>query len=250
MDNELIKLWKAEEKNVIEGWDFSRIADRWVCPEPDWDYITIVKTYLKDTDKLLDMGTGGGEILLTIGHPYENTTVTEAYLPNLELCRSKLAPLGITVAQTYVDDKLPFEDNSFDFVINRHESFDLNEVNRVLKKGGYFITQQVGNKNSGEIRQRLNGELFVPYSEHEVHKYANTLQQLGYQIIKTDECTYTVKFFDVGAIVFYATSCIWEVPGFTVKSHVDKLLDCQKEIEANGFVPTTGHRFIIVSQKI
>ena len=247
---ELIKNWEDEESFAFKGWDFSHIDSRWDCPNPPWHYQSVVKTYLKDTDILLDMGIGGGEILLTIGHPYNNTFATEAYLPNFELCKKTLSPLGITVAQTFTDDKLPFEDGKFDFVINRHESFDLAEISRVLKKGGFFITQQVGNQNSLDLIERFV-ENFNPHSPgHMVKCYTNTLEQLGFEIIGTDEFIYTVKFFDVGAFVFYAKVCVWEFPGFTVQKHADKLCDCQREAEANGFVSGIGHRFLIVSKKI
>jgi len=72
-DTDLLIKWKKEESNInIKGWDFSHIAEKWHCPEPPWNYKLIVKSYLKDTDILLDMGTGGGEVLLTLGHPSRN----------------------------------------------------------------------------------------------------------------------------------------------------------------------------------
>ena len=46
---------------------------------------------------------------------------------------------GITVRKTEEDKPLPFADNSFDLVLNRHDFYDVNEVRRVLKPGGYFI---------------------------------------------------------------------------------------------------------------
>lgn len=54
-----------------------------------WNYKDIVKSYLKPEYKLLDMGTGGGEFLLSLNHPYENTLVTEAWIPNVKLCQEK-----------------------------------------------------------------------------------------------------------------------------------------------------------------
>jgi len=161
-NNDLLKQWQAEEDHAFQGWDFSHLSGRWHMPDPPWSYKEIVKSYLKDTDTLLDMGTGGGEFLLTLNHPHKNTYVTEAYEPNYELCKKVLSPLGITVGRTYTDDEfnaddiLPFGDNLFDVVINRHESFDLQEVDRVLKHGGYFITQQVGSKDGNEFAERLN----------------------------------------------------------------------------------------------
>lgn len=52
------------------------------------------------------MGTGGGKFLLTLDHPYNLTSVTEAYPPNVELCKNKLSPFGIEVKQV-------FDDNNF-----------------------------------------------------------------------------------------------------------------------------------------
>ena len=242
--------WEEEEKFVLEGWDFSHIAGRWDCPAPPWDYRMLVKSYLRDADMLLDMGTGGGEVLLTIGHPHKNTYVTEAYAPNLALCGKMLSPLGITVAQTFADDKLPFGDENFDFIINRHESFDLSEVDRVLRHGGYFFTQQVGNQNSREFELFLNDGLISQNPAHTIEQYARALKQLGFQILIQDEMKYPVKFFDVGALVFYAKACIWEFPGFTVKSHFDKLCEYQRKIEENGFIQGTGHRFLLGSRKV
>ena len=255
-NTQLIRQWEAEENHAFQGWDFSHLDGRRDEPSPPWDYKTVVKAYLKDTDILLDMGTGGGEILLTLNHPYNNTYATEAYEPNFELCKKELSPLGITVVQTYTDenfnadDKLPFDDNFFDVIINRHESFDLSEVNRTIKRGGYFITQQVGNKNNNEFTQRLNDNNYSHSSSHTIENYTDTLVELGFQIIKTDEVIFPVKFHDVGALVFFAKNIIWDFPGFSVKTHLDKLLDCQKEIEKKGFLEATGHRFLIAAQKM
>src|SRR4051794_24588205 len=46
------------------GWDFSRMrVDR--DPTP-WDYQEIVRRYLRATDAVLDVGTGGGERFLEL----------------------------------------------------------------------------------------------------------------------------------------------------------------------------------------
>ena len=171
------------------------------------------------------------------------------------MCLKTLAPLGITVKQTYTDenlnadDKLPFESNFFDFIINRHESFDINEVNRTLKQGGYFITQQVGNQSNRELMSRLNDndDPYMPH--HTLDNYVESLTSLGFQIIKTDETVYPTKIYDVGVLVFYAKIIVWEFPGFSVKTHLEKLLDFQNDINKKGYIETTDHRFIIVARK-
>jgi len=58
-----------------------------------------------------------------------------------------------------------------------------------------------------------------------------------------------VKVYDVGALVFMAKVIVWEYPGFSVNTHLDKLFECQRELEENGFLEATGHRFLIVARK-
>lgn len=151
--NELIERWKAEERIAhIHGWDFSHIAGRYT-EEGDlpWDYREVILRYLISEMKILDIDTGGGEFLLSLGHPYRNTAATENYPPNVQLCREVLLPLGIDFRPADGCGVLPFDDGSFDMVINRHGNFDAGEIYRVLKPGGLFITQQVGAENDREL---------------------------------------------------------------------------------------------------
>lgn len=249
MDNKQLfeQCKQAEEDFDLKGWDFSALEGRMVVPDVPWDYRRVVKSYLKDSDKLLDMGTGGGEVLLTLKHPYSNTYATEAYEPNYELCKKMLSPLGITVVQEY--EKIPFADEMFDFITNRHESFDLAEVSRALKRGGYFFTQQVRNRNFYELAEALNGKVELDNPSHSIEKYADALERLGFKIIMKDEVTLPTKFLDIGAVVFYAKAIPWEIPNFTVETHFDKLCKIQQEIDAKGFFQATGGRFLLASRK-
>ena len=96
MDREqLLSQWREEAARGMSGWDFSHIQGRCTVETLPWDYPQVVREFLRPGVRLLDMGTGGGELLLTLGHPYELTTVTEGWEPNLALCQKKLAPLGI-----------------------------------------------------------------------------------------------------------------------------------------------------------
>ena len=100
---------------------------------------------------------------------YQSTTSIKIHMLPKHMCLTmscvkKVLSPGITVVKTHADDRLPFENNFFDVVITRHESFDLSEVNRVLKQGGRFITQQVGGKNDYEIAKRLNDDFILTLS--------------------------------------------------------------------------------------
>ena len=79
---ELRKIWKAEEALAhIHGWDFSHIDSRYREEGSlPWDYRKIILSHLGDRDYLLDMDTGRGEFLLSLGHPYSRTSAAEATL--------------------------------------------------------------------------------------------------------------------------------------------------------------------------
>ena len=243
------EIWQAEEKHAFQGWDFSHLDGRWEGEDIPWDYKIVLQTYLKSTDKLLDMGTGGGEFLLSLGHPYELTSVTEAYPPNVLLCKEKLAPLGITVEQVFDDAILPFENDGFDMIINRHEAFDAREIGRILKGGGHFVTQQVGGKNDMDLAMRLIDGLEPPFPQHTLENNVAALRAEHFEILRAEEVFTPIRFFDVGALVYFCKIIEWEFPGFSVEKYYDKLVRCQEEIEEKGYIEGTEHRFVIVAQQ-
>lgn len=150
---ELKLIWKKEEKAAyIKGWDFSHIHGRYE-EENDlpWDYEKIVKQYLTNTAKVLDYDTGGGEFLLSLNHPFARTAATEGFEPNVRLCQEKLLPLGIDFKECNTPSRIPYDNETFDMIINRHGNFDARELYRLLKKGGIFVTQQVGGDNDRDL---------------------------------------------------------------------------------------------------
>ncbi len=244
------KLWQDEEKRAVTGWDFSCLQSRWRHEPLEWDYKTIVKNYLRDQDLLLDMGTGGGEFLLTLEHPLEKTSVTEAWPPNIELCAKRLVPRGIRLYPVEDDNRLPIENNSFDIVINRHEAYVLSEVSRILKPGGLFITQQVGGDNCESLVRRVITSNAPPlYEGFSLATERPKFYEHGFEILSTNENYTELKFFDVGAVVFFAGVIEWSFPGFSVESCFDNLCALQHELENTGFISTSEHRFVLVARR-
>ena len=246
----LLNQWREEERRGMYGWDFSHLENRYEVSPLPWDYRERVREFLRPGVRLLDMGTGGGELLLTLRHPYELTSVTEGWAPNVELCRKRLEPLGITVRE-YDSERggpMPFDDNSFDLVLNRHESYDLVEVRRVLKKNGFFLTQQVGGENNLPLIQQLCSGFpgnYVGFNlENELPKFRNA----GFRVMRSDQAYLEGRFLDVGALVFQASVTPWEFPGFSVDNCQEVLFRFQDMVEKQGFVPALEHRFLIVAK--
>ncbi len=249
---QLRKKWEAEEDTAhIHGWDFSHIQSRYE-EENDlpWDYRKIIEEYLLPDMKLLDIDTGGGEFLLSLGHPYHNTFATEGYPLNAELCRKTLLPLGIDFKACDDVTDIPFDDSSFDIVINRHGSFDPAEIHRLLKPGGLFITQQVGGRNDRELVEMVLPGTPVPFPEAELCIQKEYLEKAGFEIIRAEEAFRPIRFYDIGAFVWFARIIEWEFPGFSVDNCFDKLLKMQELIDRNGVVEGTVHRYLITAKKI
>ncbi|MHA6531751.1 class I SAM-dependent methyltransferase [Paenibacillus sp. BAC0078] len=247
---ELKKQWLQEEQRVFKGWDFSSLDGRMAGDEPPWSYEAAVRQYINDKTTLLDMGTGGGEFLLSLEPPRGKTFATEAYPPNYELCKKLLPPYGIEVRQVFSDDKLPFEDGFFDVVINRHESFSIQEVYRILKPGGVFVTQQVGGQNNRALSEMLlGGEAAAVDEAFYLDAVCDELRRGGFTVSSAAECFPELRFYDIGALVYFAKIIEWEFPGFTVEKCFDRLCLLQQRLAQEGCIRSTEHRFFITAGK-
>ena len=248
---ELKRLWKSEEECAfIKGWDFSHIHGRYEEEdELPWDYKSIILTVLKDDMKLLDYDTGGGEFLLSLNHPYQNTAATEGYPPNVELCKQRLTPLGIDLRTCDNAQKIPFDDESFDIIINRHGDFYAPEIKRLLKPGGLFITQQVGSENDRDLVEMVLPGTPSPFPHLNLKEQRKDFIDEGFEILQQDEAFGPIRFYDVGAFVWFAHIIEWEFPGFSVDACFDKLLHLQEVIEKEGKIEGTTHRYLIVARK-
>ena len=243
--------WLEEERQAeIRGWDFSHIRDRY-REEGDlpWDYRTVVGEHLREEAALLDYDTGGGEFLLSLRHPYEKTAATEGYPPNVALCRERLLPLGIDFRACQDPGAIPFPDESIDIILNRHGSFEAGELFRLLKKGGLFITQQVGGDNDRDLVERVLPGTPKPFPNLYLEEQLRVFRGAGFRILRGEEAYRPIQFFDVGAFVWFARVLPWEFPDFSVERCFAGLWGMQEEIQQRGRVEGTVHRYLIVAEK-
>lgn len=250
--NTLRDIWKQEEAQArMHGWDFSHIEGRYE-EEHDlpWDYRALVQSFRRDDLRLLDMDTGGGEFLLSLGHPYARTAATEGYPPNVELCRRRLLPLGIDFREMADCARMPFQDGQFDLVLNRHGDFCASELRRVLKPGGLFLTQQVGEDNDRALVELLLPSTPKPFPGLNLEEQARRFAGAGFAILQGEEAFRPIRFYDVGALVWFAQVIPWEFPGFSVDSCLPRLMEAQEILERQGCVEGTIHRYLLVAQKL
>ncbi len=247
----LKQIWLDEEKVAhIKGWDFSHINNRY-DEEDDlsWNYKEVIKEYLKPEFKLLDVDTGGGEFLLSLEHPLSNLSATENFAPNVKLCQDKLLPLGIDFKKADGLDELPFDNESFDIIINRHGDFNQEDIYRLLKKGGLFITEQVGAENDRELVELLLGDIDLPFPEQYLDKISEKFKNAGFEIVRAEEELRPIRFYDIGALVWFARIIEWEFPFFSVYKCLNNLYKAQEIVEEHGSVDGRIHRILLVCRK-
>ena len=233
----------------FSGWDFTYVADRMIESPLPWDYQQLVLERIKTSFSLLDVDTGGGEFLASLQPLPKNTFATEGYAPNISIAGERLEPLGVKVIETASAGALPFEDDYFDLVINRHGNTDASEIYRILKPGKWFITQQVGGKNNIQLNELLQDEGEHEYSGDTLALTKEKLEASGLIIKDQREDYPEVAFMDIGAVVYYLKVIPWQVKNFTIEKTYEKLMKIQKIIEEQGKLVVKGHRFLIEAQK-
>ena len=88
-----------------------------------------------------------------------------------------------------------------------------------------------------------------PFPGHNLTDQSAAFRRAGFTITRAEETFRPIRFFDVGALVWFARIIEWEFPGFSVDSCFDGLLKAQEILEANGSVDGTIHRFLLIAQK-
>ena len=244
----LIKEYNAP----FEGWDFSYLSERMIEDPITWNYKSIVEKELLNKEVLLDMHTGGGEFLCSLSNLPPKTYATEGYGPNIPIAESRLLKKNITLKP--IDglkrmEIIPFADCFFDIIINRHGSYDIEELKRTLKQDGIFITQQVGGLNGIDINMALETKS-MDYVEWCLVKNIDMFEKSGMEIIDFGENIGKMKFMDIGALVYYLKCIPWQVKNFTIEKYYNKLAIIKKIIDKEGCKNFVMHRFYIKTKKL
>ena len=133
--------------------------------------------------------------------------------------------------------------------IIRHGAYDVNELYRILKSGGVFITQQVGEENERELIEFLLPESRKQFTGMNLQSQKALFQKAGFKIRMEKEEMKPIEFYDVGALVWFARIIQWEFVDFSVEQCFERLLEAQRIVERDGCIKGNVHRYLIVAQK-
>jgi SAM-dependent methyltransferase len=235
----------------IVGWNFDWLIGRATEELPSWGYSHLLAERYRQCPKVLDLQSGDGERLASLLHLPPLMVATEGYGPNLtraaQLLRSRA---GVFVVGT--DDRhelLPFSGATFDLVTSRHPiSTWWTEIERVLRPGGSYLSQQVGPDSLRELSEFIMGP-WPEGSARDPQLAARQAADAGLVVTDLrDEWLRTV-FYDIGAVIYFLRLVIWIVPGFSVRRYRDRLWLLYQQMERDGHFVSYASRFLIEAAK-
>jgi SAM-dependent methyltransferase len=237
----------------VEGWDFSWFEGRATEERPSWGYARLLAERLGLARAVLDIQTGGGEVLAgalrgSSGVP-GTVVATESWPPNAALARRVLAAFGGAVVRAADFGGLPFASDRFDLVVSRHPTVAVwPEIARVLAPGGCYLSQQVGAGSNRELTDFMMGPQPV-HPGRSPRRAVAEATAAGLAVTDLREQALRVEFFDVGAVVYFLRKVLWTVPGFTVAGYAEPLARMHAHIEANGSFVCHARRFLIEARR-
>jgi SAM-dependent methyltransferase len=234
----------------LEGWDFSWFDGRATEQRPTWGYARLVGKRMAAAAAALDVQTGGGEVLVTIPRPPSLLVATESWPPNVAVAARNLRPLGASVVAAADAPALPFRDATFDLVVSRHPVRTWwDEIARVLRPGGTFLSQQIGAGSNRQLSEAMMGPLPPPQRQHP-EQVAAAAEAAGLRVVDLRAESLRAEFFDVGAVVYFLRKVIWTVPDFTIERYERQLRAVHDRIRADGSFVSHPKRLLIEAVKV
>ena len=105
-------------------------------------------------------------------------------------------------------------------------------------------------ENDRELVELLLKEIPpIPFSGQYLNKLQQAFENVGFTSLEAEEVYRPIKFWNVGALVWFAHIIEWEFPGFDVTACLENLYHAQEVLEKNGVIEGKIHRFLYVAQK-
>jgi SAM-dependent methyltransferase len=246
----------AEGASVpTEGWDFSWFEGRATEARPSWGYAKSMAGRLAGASAVLDVQTGGGEVLdfalaeATTRPPL--TAATEGWPSNVAKATALLSPRGVVVVASPEDAPLPFADGAFDLVVSRHPvRANWDEIARVLQPGGTYFAQHVGPNSAFELVEYFLGpQPDEKASTRHPDRERVDAEAAGLEIVDLRAERLRMEFHDIAAVVHFLRKVIWMVPGFTVEAYESRLRALHEQIRAEGAFVAHSTRHLLEARR-
>ncbi len=119
------------------------------------------------------------------------------------------------------------------------------EIDRLLRPGGLFLTQQVARGQWDELRaffprMTVWPDHFTGYRRH--------FESMGYAVTG-QEHRWRAAYPALGDLVYTLLVCSWEIPGFDPRAEIDALLAMEDELRTPDGIVLTLSRYLMQARK-
>lgn len=218
------------------------------APVP-WIFEDVVKSQLSGAERVMDIGTGGGERLIKLVDSY-GTAVGIDNDPRMIATATENLPTalkGKIEFRVASAESTGLPGSSVDAVLNRHSVVDVPEITRVLRRPGKLIWQTIGDRNLASVIGALGGQEMD--DDQRPDAIRQRLIQRGMSVTRFDEYDVTYEFLDLESLVFQvkATShYLSEFSGFdSISEALLKVVDNTRSPE--GAFVSNEHRSLLVA---
>jgi len=223
------------------GWDFSRM--RAVSAPTPWEYTEVVARYLRPSDEVLDVGTGDGVRFARLAGKFRHGLGID---PDPEMVRLAVQRPGPENLEFRLGDaRLEDVASTFPVIINRHANLDWLAIAAHLEPGGYFITQQVGERNMACVRAALGQPDEGPVID------AGRIADAGLRLVAYGEFDVEYLVRDIESLVFWLSALDAlhaDLDGSAAVASAAALNEILSgHVDERGFV-TNEHRYLVVAQ--
>ena len=237
----------------VEGWDFSWFEGRATEQRTSWGYAALLATRLRSSSASLDVQTGGGEVyagaLARADRRPALVAATESWPANVTVARRLLSPFGVGVVEVAEGAGLPFPAGSFDLVSSRHPTHRRwDELARVLRPGGTYLSQGVGSGSNRELYEALMGPQ-PQASRSSADAAVRDARAAGLRVVDLRQEATRVEFFDIAAVVHFLRKVVWTVPDFDVDRYLEQLAALHEQIRRDGRFVAHSQRYLIEAVK-
>jgi len=207
---------------------------------------------LAKTDKIvLDVGCGDCKFAFGISSSFKEIVGIDTSKELLKVASSKKKVLKITNVSFSLQDaeKTNFKDESFDIIFCRRGPTFFKEYYRLLKKGGYYLEIDIGEKDTVDIKKIFGrGQNYGEWVNSRLVKNSEELKKIGFKIIYAKDFDYSEYYSTYKELeIFLLGVPIFE--DFDPEKDKKNLEEYCEKFNTEKGIALSRHRVVMVSRK-